>query len=65
MNKDLRKIAKALQDQGFEVTETSRGHLEVRKDGRRVATLSGTPSDHRSWLNGIAQLRRAAFRWRR
>jgi len=37
--------------------------LSVRKDGKAIATISGTPSDRRSLLNGLARLRRAGFRW--
>jgi biotin operon repressor len=32
MDKDLRKIVKALEAQGFEVEATSRGHLVVTRD---------------------------------
>ena len=63
MDKDLRKIAKALENQGFEVIRLKKGHLEVRLDGRKVATFSGTPSDRRSWKNAIADARRAGFKW--
>lgn len=63
MHKDLKKIAKALEQQGFEVIQTRRGHLVVLKDGRKVATFAGTASDWRSMLNSIADARRAGFRW--
>lgn len=62
MNKDLKKIKKALEDQGFQTEVTRRGHLIVRdSDGRLVTTFSGTPSDGRSWKNSIAAARRAGF----
>lgn len=62
--KDLKKLIKALEEQGFEVETGKRNpHPIVRKDGRKVATLASTPSDHRSWMNGIAALRRAGFIW--
>lgn len=66
MDKDLKRLIKELEAQGFEV-EIRRGnpHPIVRKDGRRVATLASSPSDRRSWDNGIAYLRRAGFRWKR
>jgi hypothetical protein len=63
MHKDLKKIAKALEAQGFEVEETKRGHLMVFRDGRLVATFAGTPSDWRSLKNGLAKLKRAGFDW--
>jgi len=63
MNKDLRKIAKALEDQGFEVVVTTKGHLKVLSGGRVVAVFAGTPSDRRSWKNALSDARRAGFRW--
>lgn len=63
MDKDLRKIVKALEAQGFEVETTSKGHLVVSRDGALVATFSGTASDWRSIRNTLARLKRAGFRW--
>lgn len=63
MNKDLKKIIKALEGQGFTVDVTKRGHVVVKKDGRMVATLAGTASDHRSIKNGLSYLKRAGFQW--
>ena len=63
MDKDLRKIVKALEAQGFEVETTSKGHLLVTRDGQMIAVLAGTASDWRSIRNGLAPLKRAGFRW--
>jgi len=63
MDKDLRKVVKELKAQGFDVAVTKRGHLMVSRDGRVVATFSGTASDWRSFRNGMAAVRRAGFRW--
>ena len=63
MDKDLKKIAKALEAQGFTVEETSRGHLMVHRDGRLVVVFSGTPGDWRSLKNGLSHARRAGFVW--
>lgn len=63
MDKDVKKILEALVDQGFEVRITRKGHAEVRRDGRKVATFSGTASDWRAVKNSIADARRAGFRW--
>ncbi len=63
MHKDLKKIVKALEDQGFECVITKRGHLLVLSNGRKVATFSGTASDWRSMKNGIADAKRAGFDW--
>ncbi|OAZ40962.1 hypothetical protein A9Z40_03200 [Microbacterium arborescens] len=61
MHKELKKIRKALEAQGFETTVLRSGHLAVRKDGRRVTTFSGSPSDGRSWKNSLADAKRAGF----
>jgi len=63
MDKDLRKIVKALQAQGFNVETTTKGHLAVYRDGALIATFSGTASDWRSIRNTLAPLKRAGFRW--
>lgn len=63
MHKDLKKIRKALEAQGFTTSVNNLGHLEVRKDGERVTTFSGTPSDTRSWKNSISHARRHGFTW--
>lgn len=63
MDKDLKKIVKALEAQGFEVERTKKGHLMVYRDGRFVVAFAGTPSDWRGLKNGIAAARRAGFRW--
>lgn len=64
MGNDLRKLIKSLRDQGFIVEETKKNHWTVRNTmGRKVATLSSTPSDWRSWKNNLSILRREGFRW--
>ncbi len=63
MDKDLRKVLKELERQGFTVTTLKSGHIEVRKDGQRVTTFAGTASDHRSMRNSIAYAKRAGFQW--
>lgn len=62
-NKDLRKIIRALEEQGFDVTRTRKGHWQVFLDGIWVTTLPGTPSDWRSFRNALAAAKRAGFRW--
>jgi predicted RNA binding protein YcfA (HicA-like mRNA interferase family) len=63
MANEVRQIVKALEDQGFDVVPTKRGHLRVYKDGVLLSTLSGTPGDRRALLNGLAPLKRAGFQW--
>lgn len=63
MHKDLAKLVKALDKQGFTTRLTGKGHVTVTKDGQWVTTLAGTPSDWRGWRNAIARLRAAGFVW--
>lgn len=63
MDKELRKLVKALEAQGFEVVPTARQHLMVLLDGKVIATISGTASDWRSIRNALARLKRAGFQW--
>ncbi len=65
MDKDLRKLQKALDAQGFEYRATRKGHYLVKRNGKVVTTLTGTPSDHRSRKNELAELRRAGFEYGR
>ena len=65
MHKELKKLARELEAQGFDVEPTRKGHLTVRKRGLRVTTFSGTPGDGRSWKNSLAQCKRAGFIWPR
>jgi predicted RNA binding protein YcfA (HicA-like mRNA interferase family) len=59
MDKEMRKVIKALKAQGFDVLPTKSGHYTVRtKDGKRVTTLAGSASDHRSMKNALADVRR-------
>lgn len=63
MNKDLKKIKKALEAQGFECVTTKGNHLLVLKRGQRITTFASTPSDLRSWKNSLAKAKRAGFEW--
>lgn len=63
MDKDLRKVVKALKEQGFEIEVTTKGHVRVSRNGKPVVTFSGTASDWRALRNGIAAARRAGFTW--
>lgn len=64
MDKDLKKILKAITAAGYVVVINRNGHPEIyTQDGEKITTFSGTPSDRRSWLNGLAPLKRRGFRW--
>ena len=63
MDKDLKKLLKALEAQGFEVRKSGKGYPMVYLRGEFVAKLAQTPGDWRSWKNGLAALRRHGFKW--
>lgn len=64
MNKDLKKLIKALEEQGYVVTYTAKGHPVVHTaDGKWVTNMAGTPSERRGWRNALAALRRSGFIW--
>ena len=54
--RDLVRQAEAL---GFSVGLTRSHHLVFRRVGLQPIYASSSPSDHHSWLNTLAQLRRA------
>jgi len=63
-DKDMKRLIKVLRQQGFTVDPTAKGHWLVRNaEGRVVATLAGTGSDHRGFANALARLRRAGLIW--
>ncbi|KAA9133771.1 hypothetical protein [Microbacterium caowuchunii] len=65
MKKELKKLVRELEAQGFTCTVTGQGHVIVRKDGAWITVFSGTPSDGRSWKNSMGHAKRAGFRPRR
>ena len=63
MDKVVKKIVEALDEQGFDVLEAKSGRLLVYREGVFISALpqrfkSGTGLD-----NGLAPLRRAGFLW--
>lgn len=64
MNKDLKRLLKAITKAGYVVVINKKGHPEVfTADGVKVTTFAGTPSDRRSNLNALAPLKRRGFIW--
>ena len=61
MKKEIRQLIRQLNQQGFDVRTTRRGHYLVSRNGRVVAGIPGTPSDWRSMKNTRSELRRAGF----
>ena len=64
MGNDMTRLLQALEDQGFVVTRTGKGHWLVRNgEGDFVTTLTRTPSEYRGWQNALSRLRRAGLIW--
>lgn len=59
--KELRKVEQALRRQKFVLARTRGSHVAVYKDGRKIATISGTPRDPRTFKNTLADLKRGGF----
>lgn len=63
MEKYLKKIVKALAEQGFDVTITSKQHPIVAKNCLFVTAFAGTVSDHRGYRNSISAARKHGFEY--
>lgn len=59
MGSEVKALCSYALSQGWAVEQTRNLHLKFTKAGRRTVFFSGTPGDHRAWLNGKAKLRRA------
>lgn len=59
---DQKDLLMLIDKLGFERKVNGRGHYTVHKNGRRIATIPKSPSDHRATKNGIAALRRAGVK---
>jgi hypothetical protein len=59
-SKEMKLIIKLAIQQGWEVSLSNKGHYKfVSPDkSQPVIYLSGTPSDHKTYICGVAQLRR-------
>lgn len=63
MHKDLKKIVKDAEAQGFTWEPCSNNHIMFRDAaGATVALFASTPSDPRSWKNSMGALKRAGFK---
>ena len=64
MDKDLKRILKAAEAQGFEIRTSAKGHPMIYdRDGNFVTQSASTPGDWRGQRNLIAALRRKGFQW--
>lgn len=61
--KDMKRVRRAAEQQGWRVEDTRGGHVKFLSPDRTKSPVigPGTPSDHRAWLNFLAELRRAGL----
>lgn len=63
-NKDVAKIVKAAESQGFRVKRVKSGHFHFwAPNGEYVCNLSGTPGSQREVTNKLQKLRKAGLRF--
>lgn len=63
MDKDTKKLLKAVEAQGFTYRKTAKGHYQIRDAGGQVVcVVAGTGSDWRGLRNAVAALKRAGFK---
>jgi hypothetical protein len=61
----MKKLVREAERQGWRVEPTKSGHWRFyAPDGEHIVHASGTPSDHRSLDNLVAQMRRYGFKWK-
>ena len=63
--KDLKKLLRAAQAQGWRVELGKGGHFTLyAPDGVGRVTMSSTPSDRRALMNTVAYMRQFGFEWK-
>lgn len=61
-DKQLDGLLKDLESQGFTIERRTRGLFAYSPDKTKApVAIHLTPSDHRSWLNMLSQLKRAGY----
>jgi hypothetical protein len=65
VQKDLKKIRKAAEEQGWTVEATRNGHWRCyAPDGIHIVHVSGTPEGSKAIDYIVSDLRRYGFRWK-
>lgn len=64
-NKDTQEILEELDEQGWRVEKTKKGHYMAYPPDKSQGpvNLGGTPSDRRSLNNALSLLKQRGFRW--
>lgn len=63
-SKELKKLRKEAEKQGWKVMETSDGLQFFAPDGVNIVTMHLTASDHRAFRNNVGRLKRFGFQWK-
>ena len=62
MHKELKKLIRTLEDQGWRLTEKKSGYTAYPPDkAKGPVMIHKTPSDHRAWANMLSELRRSGY----
>ena len=62
MDKELKKLLRKLEDQGWRIEPTRKGTKALPPDtSKSVVMIHHTPSDRRAWSNMLSALRRSGF----
>lgn len=62
MNKEVRRLMKELRGQGWRLEKRTSKTVAFSPDGRVVVPIHHTPSDGRSMVNTVSQLKRGGYR---
>lgn len=61
-DRDIADLIRHSGAQGWRYAKTTNGHHQFYAPNRHdIVTMPGTPSDHRGWLNGMADMKRAGY----
>lgn len=60
-NKDLRKLLKQLEAQGWRIKPSKKGVKAYSPDGSHVQSIHMTNSDHRAYKNIVRDLKKGGF----
>lgn len=61
-NKEVKKLVKKLEAQGFTCKTAKTNHIKVYDGKRLITTLPSTPSDVRALKNAVKILAKAGFK---
>lgn len=63
-HKEVKKLVKEAEEQGWRVKETTNGYLLYDPSGQHLETLHKTPRDPKGLRHSAARMRRYGFKWK-